>query len=368
MVQKSNKKCFIAMAFGHEDTDSLYQNYIHNAVEEAGFIPIRVDILNHNDRIDQRIRKEIQNSFVLVADLTYARPSVYWEAGYGERLIPVIYTARRDHFSKRETDKYGNLAVHFDLRNANIIPWEGEGNLEFKNTLQERILLVTREIRKDEEHQNKIESERNKFTRISIAERRTKITKDLYEIVKANKFTLINDEESKRSVMERKGVISDNNPTFWKLNAGTVILLSPCPCYSKLLKNDLYWIRDAPIINSIQSSEFVLWGNLPYVIKDLTRRRVRRIRRIRIAPSLAKMPVASTEDVFDYWRRLFSERLFYRYNLRNTGFIPDIHLPVMPSSSEVLFLQSIQSQYEFISSLEKIFDEIEKTKSTICFP
>jgi hypothetical protein len=32
------------------------------------------------------------------ADLRYARPSVYFEAGYAERSVPVIYTVRRDHF------------------------------------------------------------------------------------------------------------------------------------------------------------------------------------------------------------------------------------------------------------------------------
>ena len=364
----SKKKCFIAMAFGREDTDSLYQNFIHSAIEEAGFIPIRVDILNHNDRIDQRIRKEIEGSVVLVADLTYARPSVYWEAGYGERSIPVIYTARRDHFSKKESDIDGNLAVHFDLRNANIIQWEGEGNLEFKNALQERILLVTRELRKDEERQKKIESERNKFLKLSIAERRTQITKALYEIVKANKFTLIHDEELKRSVMERKGVINDKNPSFWKLKSGTAIILSPCPCYSKFLKNDLNWIRDAPIINSTRTRDFVLWGALPDGIKVLTRRRVRRIRRIRIAPSLAKMPIASTEDVFEYWRRLLSEKLFYRYSLRNSGFTPDSRLPLMPSSSEILFLHSVQSEYEFITSLENLIVDIDNNESSICNP
>ena len=285
MPKNSKKKCFIAMAFGHDDTDFIYQNYIHHAVEEAGFKPIRVDILNHNDRIDQRIRDEIQDSVVLIADLTYARPSVYWEAGFGERSVPVIYTARKDHFSSKESDTYGNFSVHFDLRNANIIPWVGEGSKKFKKDLLDRILLVTKGIRKDEEYQKKLELERTRFSTLAVAERRIHITKIVIELLESLNYRPIQSIEKNRSVIGNKGNVIDKNPLYWKLLNGTAYILTPCPCYSKLLKDDLRWIRDAPIINKTRSSEYVLWGSLPEDIKGCTRRRIRRIRRIRIHPS-----------------------------------------------------------------------------------
>ncbi len=39
------------------------------------------DRLMHNEHIDQKILREIEAAHVVVADLTFARPSVYWEAG-----------------------------------------------------------------------------------------------------------------------------------------------------------------------------------------------------------------------------------------------------------------------------------------------
>src|SRR5512143_4051755 len=100
-------RCFVAMAFGHEDTDYVYAQWIEPAIENAGLFPVRVDKIIHNDRIDTRIRDELLKADVVVADLTYARPSVYWEAGFAERSVPVIYTCRKDHFSPLPDDKFG---------------------------------------------------------------------------------------------------------------------------------------------------------------------------------------------------------------------------------------------------------------------
>jgi nucleoside 2-deoxyribosyltransferase len=79
-------RCFVAMAFGQEDTDGI------NAQ--------RVDRIEHNDKIDTKIISEIEAADLVTADLTYARPSVYFEAGYAQRAIPVIFTARPDRSTR----------------------------------------------------------------------------------------------------------------------------------------------------------------------------------------------------------------------------------------------------------------------------
>jgi nucleoside 2-deoxyribosyltransferase len=53
----------------------------------------RVDRIEHNDNIDTRIISEIEAADLVIGDLTYARPSVYFEVGYAQRAIPVIFTA-----------------------------------------------------------------------------------------------------------------------------------------------------------------------------------------------------------------------------------------------------------------------------------
>jgi len=72
----------------------------------------RIDERHHNENIDQRILAEIDRADLVLADLTYEGPSVYFEAGYAlARKIPVVYSCRSDHF--RRDSEY---QVHFDLR------------------------------------------------------------------------------------------------------------------------------------------------------------------------------------------------------------------------------------------------------------
>jgi hypothetical protein len=76
------------------------------------------------------------------ADLTYSRPSVYFEAGYAQRVVPVIYTVRRDHFKFKADDPNGNLKVHFDLQMRNIIDWSSASDKRFPVRLRSRVTKV----------------------------------------------------------------------------------------------------------------------------------------------------------------------------------------------------------------------------------
>jgi hypothetical protein len=100
-------------------------------------VPIRANLECAATRID-----EIEKAHFLLADLTYARPSVYFEAGYGQRSVSVIYTARVDHFRARDGDPSGNLRVHFDLQMKNIITWTEPLSKKFQKRLQSRITKV----------------------------------------------------------------------------------------------------------------------------------------------------------------------------------------------------------------------------------
>ena len=116
----------------------------------------RVDRIEHNDDIDDKIISEIQLADFVIADLTYARPSVYYEAGYAQgRPVPVVYTARKDHFRPRDDDPHGAFRVHFDLQMRNILAWAGPGDLIFLKRLQTRVNKVISPIL----NQRRIEAE-----------------------------------------------------------------------------------------------------------------------------------------------------------------------------------------------------------------
>jgi nucleoside 2-deoxyribosyltransferase len=126
------------MRFGETDTDAIFKRYIEPTVLSLGLNPIRIDKLEHNKNIDEKIIADLNNADIAIVDLTYARPSVYYEAGYAERKVPVIYTCRRDHFSNLDDQ----LRVHFDLEHKNIIDWLDVADTKFSERLERLITHV----------------------------------------------------------------------------------------------------------------------------------------------------------------------------------------------------------------------------------
>lgn len=135
-------KCFVASAFGYRDVDTIYDKIIVKVLKELDVEPLRVDRVEHNEDIDDKIFKLIDIADFSIADLTYARPSVYYEAGYtfgsGKQ---VIYIARKDHLKPVLDDTIGNFRVHFDLQMKNIIPWDKSDTI-FKNKIKKRINYI----------------------------------------------------------------------------------------------------------------------------------------------------------------------------------------------------------------------------------
>jgi nucleoside 2-deoxyribosyltransferase len=126
------------MAFRRGETDKVYDNLIVPLLRKKKITPVRVDRQEHLDDINNKIISELKQSDFAIADLTFARPSVYYEAGFAQRCIPVIHTSRRDHFHPKPDDKFGNFKIHFDLQMKNIIPWSNASDKNFiKNLIEE---------------------------------------------------------------------------------------------------------------------------------------------------------------------------------------------------------------------------------------
>jgi nucleoside 2-deoxyribosyltransferase len=86
--------CFVAMAFGRDDTDAFYEKQILPTLKRNGVRPVIINRRQSNDDINFQIFDQLDKADFCIADLTYTRPSVYFEAGYAQRSIPVIYTVR----------------------------------------------------------------------------------------------------------------------------------------------------------------------------------------------------------------------------------------------------------------------------------
>jgi hypothetical protein len=88
---------FVAMPMNPDD-DALVDvlETIKVAAQRCGIRAERVDDQQSNDRISDRMLKSIAQADYVVADLTHARPNVYFEAGFahGQGKTP-IYVARQ---------------------------------------------------------------------------------------------------------------------------------------------------------------------------------------------------------------------------------------------------------------------------------
>ena len=163
-------RCFVAMAFDNADTDDWYDNTLTPLLTSVGATVRRVDRIEHNDDIDDKIIEEIRAADFMVADLTYARPSVYFEAGFAQRQIPVVYTVRADHFAPQPDAP--QLKVHFDLAMRNIIAWRTPRDAQFTKRMKARVTQVIAPIVKANEAAALAKGQADAFERLSLANKK----------------------------------------------------------------------------------------------------------------------------------------------------------------------------------------------------
>ncbi|MHB8092840.1 MAG: hypothetical protein ACYDH8_14770 [Syntrophales bacterium] len=111
-VGKSADQAFVAMWFD-DSMQEVYEKAIRPAVEKTGRVRcVRIDQLEHNNKICDQIVAEIRRSRYVIADFTGNRGGVYFEAGLSQGLgLPVIWIVKEDHLRD----------VHFDTRQYNHI-------------------------------------------------------------------------------------------------------------------------------------------------------------------------------------------------------------------------------------------------------
>ena len=156
------------MAFDIVDTDRWFDDVLEPLLRSLRCKPVRIDRVEHNDNIDTRIIAEIEKADFVVADLTYARPSVYFEAGYAQRSIPVIYTCRKDHLQPPKETTPESHRVHFDLAMRNIVAWKSPDDPIFADRIAKRIALISRPILAGQKRALEVQQEEEKFRSLSL--------------------------------------------------------------------------------------------------------------------------------------------------------------------------------------------------------
>lgn len=115
---------FIAMRFSAEESEikadlASIRDSFKTAISAAGYEPVVIDELRHNNLIPLEIINQIKGSDFLVLDLTHQNFGAVYEAGIATGAgKEVIHCIRRKEFNNKET------RPHFDYVQRNMVMWD----------------------------------------------------------------------------------------------------------------------------------------------------------------------------------------------------------------------------------------------------
>lgn len=125
----TSRDVFIIMSFA----DSPHYTDLRDAIEQAcgrfEYVARRVDEADEGKRILPEILSGIRHCAFVVADVTEAKPNVYWELGLAEGLDKEVVVVAR-----KGTD------LPFDINDVPVLFWESFA--EFKESLAKRIQKI----------------------------------------------------------------------------------------------------------------------------------------------------------------------------------------------------------------------------------
>ena len=137
------KQGFIIMQIGNAELDHMCKEVIVPALqEECGLSAKRVDKHNQGRLLKSEIIEFIQESEIIIADLTNERPNCYLEVGYTmgiDKFQNLIMTAREDHNPDSPNYNKNGPKIHFDLSGYDILFWDPTKLDDFKMELVKRI-------------------------------------------------------------------------------------------------------------------------------------------------------------------------------------------------------------------------------------
>jgi hypothetical protein len=133
--RKPKKQVFVAMPFSPDMEDTFYYG-IQRAVDTAGFNCYRSDKVSFVGDILQEIKKELDSSVAIVADLTDSNPNVYLEVGFawGKSKPTILIMKQGD---KLRFDVQGQKCLHYSsIRNLEEILAKELQALKAKGVIQ----------------------------------------------------------------------------------------------------------------------------------------------------------------------------------------------------------------------------------------
>ena len=329
-------KCFIASAFGKKDVDAIYTKVVTPVLRQKNIMPIRVDRVDHNDDIDDKILESIKQCDFCIADLTYARPSVYYEAGLVHGTgKPVIFLAHSSHFNPKEDDEFGNFRVHFDLQMKNIIQWTTP-TITLQKKLGSRINVVTKPLLRSLQEEDQRRVVKAQFQKLPHTEKFHVIFEQVGNALATKKFKL--DENDRR--WKKHHVIGVK-----KVHGASVVVW--CLAEPSFTKSRLEHIKNAE------------YGS-PFVLDFLERMNIDQSKNMKshiLCCSLRPTPESRIADALPYFHSHDHHKLYSYYRTSR---------PNVESSTHIHFLDGIDSVDSFCKQLGEHLPLIGKLGKDTC--
>ncbi len=135
-------QAFVIMQIGDDPLDRVYDLAIAPALRDCALQARRVDRHNQGGLLHSEIISFIEESAVIVADLTNERPNSYLEVGYaiGTRNVTrLVLTVREDHHADSPNHRSDGPKIHFDLSGYDILLWHPKRLDAFRTELTKRV-------------------------------------------------------------------------------------------------------------------------------------------------------------------------------------------------------------------------------------
>lgn len=150
-------QAFVIMQIGNRELDDIYTSIISPAIEACGLEPKRVDKHNKGGLLKSEIISFLQDSDIIIADLTNERPNCYLEIGFAmgiDKFKNLILTVREDHFSESTNFVKSGPKIHFDLAGYDILSWQKDElpqyRIELEKRIRRRLLILTPSVKPTE--------------------------------------------------------------------------------------------------------------------------------------------------------------------------------------------------------------------------
>ena len=130
------KKCFVIQPFDGGRYDKRFEDVFKPAIEDAGFVPYRVDLDPAVEVPIEEIEQQIQDAEICLAEVTENNANVWYELGFAAaagRSVVMICSNDREKFP-------------FDVQHRTITRYSSESPSDFKKhreTITERLKHVS---------------------------------------------------------------------------------------------------------------------------------------------------------------------------------------------------------------------------------